>query len=94
MDKLLTAKYGYSGKQVLFNWWTAFKSMDKDLTEQKSFKQAKTIATIQTKALEPAYNYYGVEAGSYKDSFMLIIAALVLLRCLYALVRIWHHVSL
>jgi hypothetical protein len=73
---VLADKYGYGERQVLFNWWTAFKSMGKDLTTQKSFKQAKTIATIQAKALEPAYNYYGVEAGSYKDSFMLIIAAL------------------
>jgi hypothetical protein len=72
----LSDKYGYGERQVLFNWWTAFKSMGKDLTKQKSFKQAKMIVTIQTKALEPAYNYYGVEAGSYKDSFMLIIAAL------------------
>ncbi len=73
---VLADKYGYAEKQVLFNWWTAFKSMGKDLTKQESFKQAKTITTIQSKALEPAYNYYGVEAGSYKDSFMLILAAL------------------
>lgn len=72
----LTAKYGYTEKQVLFNWWTAFKSMGKELTKQESFKLAKTINTIQSKALEPAYNYYGVEAGSYKDSFILILAAL------------------
>lgn len=73
---VLAAKYGYTEKQVLFNWWTAFKSMGKDLTKQESFKQAKTIASIQTKALEPAFNYYGVEAGSYKDSILLIVAAL------------------
>jgi hypothetical protein len=72
----LAAKYGYAEKQVLFNWWTAFTSMGKDLTKQESFKQAKTIASIQTKVLEPAYNYYGVEAGSYKDSILLIVAAL------------------
>ena len=73
---VLADKYGYAEKQVLFNWWTAFKSMGKDLTKQESFKQAKTIASIQTKAIEPAYNYYGVQAGSYKDSILLIVAAL------------------
>ncbi len=82
----LAAKYGYGEKQVLFNWWTAFKSMGKDLTTQKSFKQAKTIASIQAKALEPAYNYYGVEAGSYKDSFLLIIAALGF----YVVYTLWY----
>lgn len=82
----LTAKYGYAEKQVLFNWWTAFKSMDKDLTKQESFKLAKTINSMQSKALEPAYNYYGLEAGSYKDSFMLILAALGF----YVLYTLWY----
>ncbi len=84
--QVLDGKYGYSGKQVLFNWWTAFKSMGKDLTEQKSFKQAKTIAAIQAKALEPAYNYYGVEAGSYKDSIVLIVSALFF----YVFYTLWY----
>lgn len=83
---VLVDKYGYPERQVLFNWWTAFKEMDKDLTKQKSFKQAKTINTIQSKALEPAYNYYGVEAGSYKDSFMLIIGALFF----YVAYTLWY----
>ncbi|MFT5700703.1 MAG: hypothetical protein ACI8ZB_003588 [Desulforhopalus sp.] len=82
----LSDKYGYGERQVLFNWWTAFKSMGKELTKQKSFKEAKMIVTIQTKALEPAYNYYGVEAGSYKDSFMLIIAALGF----YVVYTLWY----
>lgn len=82
----LAAKYGYGEKQVVFNWWTAFKGMGKDLTKQKSFKQAKTIGSIQTKALEPAYNYYGVEAGSYQDNFMLIISALVF----YVFYTLWY----
>jgi len=74
-------KYGYNEKEVLFNWWTAFKSMGKDLTAQKSFKQAKAIAAIQAKALEPAYNYYGVDAGNYKDSLLLIVTALLFYVC-------------
>jgi len=77
----IAAKYGYNEREVLFNWWTAFKSMGKDLTNQKSFKQAKAIGTIQAKALEPAYNYYGVEAGNYKDSLMLIVTALLFYVC-------------
>lgn len=82
----LAEKYGYGEKEALFNWWTAFKAMGKDLTRQESFKQAKTIASIQTKVLEPAYNYYGVEAGSYKDSLVLIIAALGF----YVIYTLWY----
>ncbi|MGW8193948.1 MAG: hypothetical protein ACWGOX_06745 [Desulforhopalus sp.] len=72
----LAAKYGYNERQVLINWWAAFKALGKELSKLGQFQQAKALASIQTKVLEPAYNYYGVEAGNYKDSFMLIIAAL------------------
>jgi len=65
----LVEKYGYNGRQVLFNWWTASKGIVADLNKQKKFKEAKMFATLQQKAYEPAYNYYGVEAGNYKDNF-------------------------
>ncbi len=84
--KQLSDKYGMSAKQVLLNWWTAFKGMTKDLTTQKDFKQAKAIATIQTKALEPAYNYDGVDAGDYKANFFLLIAALIF----YVIYTLWY----
>jgi hypothetical protein len=82
----LAEKYGYGEKEVLFNWWTALKGVTKDLTRQKSFKEAKIFSTIQVKALEPAYNYYGVEASNYKDNFILIIAALVF----YVFYTLWY----
>lgn len=84
--KSLADKYAIHEKQVLLNWWTAFRAMKKDLTTQKSFKQAKAIGTIQTKALEPAYNYYGVEAGNYKDKILLLVAALTF----YVLYTLWY----
>lgn len=82
----LVDKYGYGAKPVLFNWWTAFKGVTKDLNRQKSFKEAKTFGTIQTKALEPAYNYFGVESGNYQDNFVLIVTALAF----YVLYTLWY----
>lgn len=82
----LVDKYGYNEKYVLFNWWSAFKGITKDLNKQKSFKEAKLFDTVQKKALEPAYNYYGVEAGNYKDNFWLIVASLVF----YVMYTLWY----
>lgn len=82
----LIDKYGYGARQVLYNWWTAIKGVTRDLNRQKSFKEAKSLATMQTKVLEPAYNYYGVEASSYKENFALIVTALAF----YVLYTLWY----
>jgi hypothetical protein len=82
----LKEAYGLGEKQVLFNWWKAFGGIIKDLNKQKSFKEAKIFDTVQKKALEPAYNYYGVESGNYKDYFFLIVAALAF----YVIYTLWY----
>ena len=82
----LKEKYGYDGKHVLFNWWSASKGIISDLNKQKKFREAKTFATLQKKAFEPAFNYYGVEEGNYKDNFVLIIASLLF----YVVYTLWY----
>jgi hypothetical protein len=57
---LLTEKYGYHPKEALYNWWSAFKLMDKALKKQKKFKEAEFVSQVQTKAVETGYNFYGI----------------------------------
>ena len=64
--------------------------MDKALTAQENFKEAKVFSSIRTKALEPAYNYYGVEASNYKDNIGLIVAALLF----YVFYTLWYGFGL
>ena len=82
----LMEKYGYNEQQVLNNWWQAFKGVGKSLTTQKSFAKAKSIANLLKKVIEPAYNYYGVDAGNYKDFFVMILAALAF----YVIYTVWY----
>lgn len=58
----VSAKYGFEEKRVLYDWHQALTSMTKDLNKQERFKEAKASRDVQTKAVEPAYNYYGVKA--------------------------------
>lgn len=74
--KAIADKYGLSEKRILYDWWAAFKAMGDDLTRQKDFKDAKVLANTQKKALEPAYNYYGVEMMKWQENVALILAAL------------------
>jgi hypothetical protein len=57
---LLADKYGYDPKEAMFNWWQAFKLMDKAFKKQKRFKEAKFVSEVQTKAVETGYNFFGI----------------------------------
>ena len=72
----LSAKYGYAEKQVMYDWYNALKSMEKSLTKQEKFKESKILYQTRTKAVEPAYNYYGIEAQSIGEKAVLVVASL------------------
>ena len=86
----VASKYGYSEKEALYNWWTAFKAINKDLTAQEKFQEAKAFGSVRSKVLEPAYNYYGVAASNYKDNIGLIVAALLF----YVFYTVWYGFGL
>jgi hypothetical protein len=84
--KTVAAKYGYEEKRVLYDWHKALGAMTKDLNRQGKFKEAKTLRDVQTKAIEPAYNYYGVKAVPMSDMIWVALAALVG----YVIYTVWY----
>jgi hypothetical protein len=56
----ISARYGADEKEVLYSWWYILKSMDKELKKQGRIGEAKMVSDVMKKAVEPAYNYYGV----------------------------------
>jgi len=82
----LTDKYGYNERQVLYNWWTAFQEMDKNLKSQKKFKEAKLIAFASNKAVETSYNYYGIAPQSITDKIGVVIFSLLF----YVAYTLWY----
>lgn len=82
----IAAKYGIEGKRVLHDWHQALSSMTNELNTQSKFQEAKTLRDVQTKAVEPAYNYYGVKAVPMRS--MLGVAVLALVG--YVLYTIWY----
>lgn len=86
----LVEKYGYDAKQVVFNWWAAFNSISKALTSQKDFTAAKSFGNIQKKALEPAYNYYGVNSEKWQANVGMVLASLAF----YVFYTLWYGFGL
>ena len=85
-DGLLQEKYGYGGKQVIYNWRTVFKLMDREFMARKQFKEAKMAGLVVKKALECSYNYFGIEAKKIGDSMGVVTFSLVF----YVVYTLWY----
>jgi hypothetical protein len=88
--KALTAKYGVDERQTLYSWFQALAAMEKDMTKAGQFEQAKFVKNCMSKAIEPAYNYYQVEAKPVKEEMFLLIAALAF----YVIYTMWYGFGL
>ena len=84
-DKLV-AEYNYDAKSVMRNWWTSLGKIGTALNKQQHFKMAKAIETIQTRAIEPGYNFYGIAASSVADNIALLSFMLIF----YIVYTLWY----
>jgi len=84
--KKVADKYGYEEKRALYNWWIALRELDKDLSKQKKFKEAKAALLVQKKAVECAYNYYQIEPQNIGDSWGTVIFSLLF----YVVYTLWY----
>lgn len=82
----VSSKYGYAEKTVLYNWWSALKAMDFDLKQQKMFNAARIAETVNKKAVETAYNYYGIEGQKISERFGVVLFSLIF----YVLYTLWY----
>ncbi len=82
----LSEKYGYPERQVMFNWWKALQGMDKVLKKQKQFGAAQAVDLVGKKAIETAYNYYGIEPQKISDRFGIVMFSLFF----YVVYTLWY----
>ena len=86
----VSEKYGFSERQAMVNWHVLFKKISTDLTKQEKFDMAKPFADAQKRALEPAYNYYGVKAENWKEKIAMVCFALAF----YVFYTLWYGFGL
>jgi hypothetical protein len=79
-------RHGYDGRRVLFNWWTTLKAMEEDLKRESRFADAAFVAKVKERAVEPAFNYYGIEPWKVSDRIGLVLFSLVF----YVVYTVWY----
>jgi hypothetical protein len=82
----VSGKYGFDERRVLLVWHGALGEAVKELNRQEKFKEAAVVRDAITKAIEPAYNYYGVTAVAMKDMIWIALAALLG----YVVYTVWY----
>jgi hypothetical protein len=81
----LTERYGMPERASLATWWQVLLRMDKVLKQEKRLVEANAVHEVMKKAVEPAHNYYGIEAEHVGDMAGTMIALLGF----YVLYTIW-----
>ncbi|MBO8128317.1 MAG: hypothetical protein H0Z39_03845 [Peptococcaceae bacterium] len=82
---IMTEKYGYHKKDAMYHWWLALHEVDSVLKKQGAFKQASFVDEIVKRAVEPAYNFYGVKPERVSDFAGTVTGMLVF----YIIYTVW-----
>ena len=84
-DSELQAKYGFSGLDAMFAWWSALKEFGKDMTRQKLFKEANLVSSVIKRGIEVGYNFFNIKPESAFSRAGILSFALVF----YVIYTLW-----
>jgi hypothetical protein len=76
-NEALIERYGYDAKEAMYYWWKSFDKMNGSLQDSGEFATAAYLTDVKLKAVEPGYNFNGIEGMSAKDNMGLIIFLLI-----------------
>ncbi len=82
----LAGKYGFEGRSALHAWHTALTESVKDLNRQQRFAEAAAVRDAVARAIEPAYNYYGVTPVPMRHMIGVALTALAG----YVVYTVWY----
>lgn len=86
----LVDRYGVDEKEAMASWWNVLKVMDKELKKQGNIAEAKMVSDVMKKAVEPAYNYYTVDAQKVSEKAVVMTGLLVF----YVVYTMWWGFSI
>ena len=76
MQKKYPAYAQKDERQALYDWFVFLEGLDKALKDQKRFADAKVAYSVKSKVVEPAYNYYKVQAEKIGDKWGIVFFSL------------------
>lgn len=83
--KKVADRYGVDEREAMTSWWNALKVMDKELKKQGRIEEAKLVSDVMKKAVEPAYNFYKIDAQQVTEKAGIMTGLLVF----YVIYTMW-----
>lgn len=78
--------YGMDEKKAMKGWHTLLGAMMQPLQRQKLIEEANIISAVNQKAIEPAYNFYGITAEHIATKIPTVTALLLF----YVVYTLWY----
>ncbi|UJX39781.1 hypothetical protein K9F62_13780 [Desulfovibrio sp. JY] len=78
--------YGMDEKKAMETWYTMLAAMIQPLQKQKLIHEANVVNDVNQKAIEPAYNFYGIPAEHVSEKMLLVTGMLAF----YLLYTVWY----
>lgn len=75
--KKISDLYGYEEKAVMVTWWKSLDKMEEVFKKEKKIEEMKIVSTVNKKAVETAYNYYGVVPQNIRERAGLVAGLLI-----------------
>jgi len=88
--EVLFNNYGLEAKEVGYGWHTSLKAVTSALDKQQNFKESAAVQNIVQKAVEPGYNYYGIEPKKV-TAYAVTVSLLLIFYVVYTL---WYGFAL
>ena len=80
------AMAGDDEKKIFRQWHNSFTKLDKELKKQKMIEEANMVSTVMKKAIEAAYNFYGIAPERVSDRAGIMTGLLVF----YVVYTLWY----
>jgi len=85
-DEELQSKYGMSGREAIYYWWTAFDDLVRRYIQLNRSSEADFTKFIMTRVLEPSYNFAGIKRRNISNNISLV----VFLVSFYIFYTVWY----
>ena len=83
--KKVADRYGVDERDAMTTWWNTLKGMDKELKKQGKIEEAKMVSDVMKKAVEPAFNFYQIDAQKVTEKAGIMTGLLVF----YVMYTMW-----
>jgi hypothetical protein len=78
-------RHGFQQTEVMTLWWSVLSKMNKEFQKEKKVNESNMVTRVIQRAVEPAFNFYGIEAERVSSKAFTLTGLLVF----YVIYTMW-----